>query len=319
MGDQDSNAARTVCVISDPALKRKLRRTLKGTGSTVEFCDSVSDAAQQESPPNLLFLDQESRRKASVPHLLQAVGEDGKIVIIGESIADNEFVSLMRQQPLNHIVSNGDDFDEGELVVTSVKLLKGDIFGLDKYLSWGVDVQARTVRDYDQKRQALEQISAYAKQVGARRKVAARIENVADELLMNAIYDAPTAAQAGANQSWKFLSTRSKAAGLSYACDGRYFAIAVVDHYGELHKETILDNLIRAREEGGRPRQETAGAGLGIYFVLSSVTRYIANIQPGRKTEIICLFDLRESGKEAGNCARSLHIFTDDGDKPKKA
>ena len=88
----------------------------------------------------------------------------------------------------------------------------------------------------------------------------------------------------------------------------------MTDHYGELHKDTILDNLLRARERGGRPRQETAGAGLGIYFVLSSVKRYIANIQPGRKTEIICLFDLRVSGRESTNCASSLHIFTDDGE-----
>jgi hypothetical protein len=39
------------------------------------------------------------------------------------------------------------------------------------------------------------------------------------------------------------------------------------------------------------------------------VTRFVANIEPGKRTEVVCLFDLKASGREAEPCARSLHVF----------
>ena len=39
------------------------------------------------------------------------------------------------------------------------------------------------------------------------------------------------------------------------------------------------------------------------------MTRFIANIEPGKRTEVVCLFDLKQSGRDADSCTRSLHIF----------
>jgi len=313
----------TLCVVSSPALRRRLKRSLHASGATVEFCDSVTQASGREVP-KLLFLDQQSRQDAELPHLLQVMDKQGKVVIIGESIADNAFVQLMRQQPFDHVM-DAEEPDESEILVTSVKLLTGDIFGLDKYLGWGADMTTSVVRDYEGKRDALEQVAAFAKESGARRKILGRIENVADELLMNAIYDAPAAAKAGLsgqdNLHFEVGPNQApdpgaKPATLTFGCDGRYFGMSVVDHYGELRKKSILDNLLRARESGGRPRAGASGAGLGIFFVLASASRYIANIHQGVKTEVICLFDMRLTGREAQSCTGSLHIFTADGTKP---
>ncbi len=288
----------------------------------MEFCTTLAEAGAHDTPLSLLFLDQDSRQDSALPHLLQVMDKQGKVVIIGESIADDEFVELMRQQPFDHVMDAADP-DENEILVTSVKLLTGDIFGLDKYLGWGADLHTADVSDYDDKRSAVDQVAAFAKVSGARRKILGRIENVADELLMNAIYDAPAAARAGAGDqdNLKFevgpgQNANVKPATMTYGCDGRYFGISVVDHYGELRKKSILDNLLRARASGGRPRAGASGAGLGIFFVLASASRYIANIQQGVKTEVICLFDMRLTGREAQSCTGSLHIFTAEGTKP---
>ncbi len=314
----------TLCVVSNPTLRRRLKRSLHATGATVEFCSTLAEAgAREDAPPSLLFLDQDSRQDAALPHLLQVMDKQGKVVIIGESIADDEFVDLMRQQPFDHVM-DAEDPDENEILVTSVKLLTGDIFGLDKYLGWGAELHTADVLDYDDKRSAVDQVAAFAKESGARRKILGRIENVADELLMNAIYDAPAAARAGATgdqDNLKFevgpgQAPNAKPATMTFGCDGRFFGISVVDHYGELRKKSILDNLLRARASGGRPRAGASGAGLGIFFVLASASRYIANIQQGVKTEVICLFDMRLTGREAQSCTGSVHIFTAEGTKP---
>ena len=313
---------RAVCVTTNASLRRTLRRTLNAAGSSVEFVEDTPGAEPMEemaSGASLLVVDQERRRAALSPHMMQVIGEEGHIMILGESIEDDEIVQLLRHASLNHIISDADNPDDTELVVTSVKLSSGDIFGLEKYLSWGVKLHEVRIHTYEQKRLGLAMVSQHAKEVGARRQVIAKIESVTDELLMNALYDAP-GMRNGVTRAERIRNAEDgvpseETAMLRYACDGRYFAVSVQDSYGELRKDTILDNLARARREKGRPQtgEESSGAGLGLYFILSSVTRFIANVDPGRRTEVVCLFDLKQSGRETDACARSLHIFNGGG------
>ena len=305
-------AHRAICVTTNPLLRRTLRRTLQAVGSTVEFADSAA-ALPDGDAPDLVVLDAESRKTCD-PEGLSARWSTTKVVVLGESLEEDAVVRMLRNQPFNHVISDQVDPDELELVVTSVKALRGDIFGLEKYLAWGVLVQERHVTGYDEKRDALYELGDYAKDMGARRQTVARIESVADEMLMNAMYDAPALRYGVAprigNRAGPPLG--SEPAILRYSCDGRWFAVSVRDNYGELKKEAILDNLARARAEHGSPRPEGedgSGAGLGLYLVLSSVTRFIANISPGHMTEVIGLFDLKATGRDEASCARSLHIF----------
>jgi hypothetical protein len=309
-----NGAPRALCITRDTTLRQTLRRTLNAAGSDVEFIDQLTE--EQATGAAIIIIDQDCR-KDSDPRLIQVVGQGGKVIVIGDSLDDDEVLMLLRNQPMDHVISDPHATDERELLVTSVKLLSGDIFGVDKYLAWGVKVHEMHVGSYDEKRGALLDIAQHAKVVGARRQVIAKIESVTDELLMNALYDAPAirngvSRRTRIDKSAEEPRVEGEAAVLRYACDGRYFAVSVQDNYGELHKEAILDHLRRARAERGRPNQEvseTGGAGLGLYFILSSVTRFIANIDPGKRTEVICLFDLRQSGREANVGAQSLHIF----------
>jgi len=321
----DTTGPLAVCVTSNLSLRKTLRRTLNASGSSVEFLDQLPQGAPgshaQALGAAMLFIDRACRRTTTAPKLGQFIGDNGKVIILGDSLEDEEVVQLLRSSTCDHLITDVDQLDEVELVVTSVKLASGDIFGLEKYLAWGVKVHEREVATYEEKRLALLTVAQHAKEVGARRHVIGKIESVTDELLMNALYDAP-AARRGARpvQYTEVAGEVGRQRGdenalLRYACDGRYFAISVQDNYGELHKEAILDNVLRARSERGAPRlgdesSTASGAGLGLYFILSSVTRFIANVDRGNRTEVVCLFDLRESGRDAPACARSLHIFT---------
>ena len=310
---------RAICVTSNLTLRKTLRRTLQAGGSAVEFLDELPglDACKAA----IVLIDRACRKTTPLPQLMQIVGERGTLIVLGDSLEDEEVVSILRNTTLNHIITDSDKPDEVELVVTSAKLLSGDIFGLQKYLAWGAKVHETAINTYEEKRVALLTVTQHARQVGARRHVIGKIESVTDELLMNALYDAPavrggTTPQQHTGTPTEVTSSRAEEAALMrYACDGRYFAVSVQDNYGELHKEAILDHLSRARAEKGAPRfgnnvGSASGAGLGLYFILSSVTRFIANIDHGHRTEVICLFDLHQSGRQASSCARSLHIFT---------
>jgi hypothetical protein len=309
-------APRAVCVTSSTVLRRTLRRTLSAAGAQVELRDSngvldVRDAVDSSGEAAMVIVDQATRRALSAADI-DAMAPGAPMIVLGESIGDDDIIELLRRRGVDHVIGDSDP-EDAEMVITSVKLLSGDIFGLEKYLAWGAKVNERKVRDYEEKREALGSVTVDAKELGARRPLIARIESVVDELLMNALYDAP-AARGGPRGPKPANIAPDAEALLRWAADGRYFAVSVQDEFGELQKEAILDHVSRARQERGRPRSteevgDGAGAGLGLYFILSSVTRFVANVLPGKRTEVVCLFDLKSSGREAEACARSLHVF----------
>jgi hypothetical protein len=311
-----ASPARAVCVVRDPALRRTLRRSLSGNSARVEFRESLDGGALP--PDTILFVDHATRQEADLFALIRGMDERRRIVMLGGSLDDHDLVVLLRECALDHVIADGGTPDEHELAVTSAKLHSGDIFGLEKYLAWGARVTQVEVANYIDKREALDQLARAAESVGARQRLTNRILSTADELLMNAIYDAPAASRGGgarlsipdaAALRSRTADSSGPSAFLRFGCDGRYLALSVLDRFGALDKRAVLDAVLRARVELGRPRAQ-GGAGLGLYFVLSSVTRFIVNIQPGRLTEVVCLFDLRERGRDCGRWARSLHIFT---------
>jgi hypothetical protein len=307
---------RAVCLTDNPQLRRTLRRSLSSAGSEVEFAASAQALADglASSEPDLIVLDPQSRRALDLGHVTRA-----QVMVVGEAIDHEDSLALLRGRTLNHLFadpfSTGAVAEEEAFVVTSGKLFQRDIFGVEKYLAWGALVREHIVQSYEEKRQALLEVAAYAADVGARRQTVARIESVTDELLMNALYDAPSIRQGVARREAEIARAGAHADGefpalLRYACDGRYFGVSVRDSYGELRKDDILDHVLRARAQRGTPQEKpSGGAGLGLYFVITSVTRFVANIAPGKTTEVIGLFDLKAAGRDADGCARSLHVF----------
>ena len=62
---------------------------------------------------------------------------------------------------------------------------------------------------------------------------------------------------------------------------------------------------------GDRPAVVTydRGAGIGLYLVAGNVASLVVNVETGKRTEVVCLFDRTIPGQRARPCARSLHVF----------
>jgi len=281
----------------------------------VVFADATPAPGENGEPVDLLVVDADDRDQAGIESQFQLVGERGHLVMLGRSLEDASVIELMRNRLDHAIADAGGDHDD--LMVTAAKLLSGDIFGLEKYLAWGANVHEIEVRSYEEKRITLLTTTAFAKRAGARRPVIARIECVADELLMNAMYNAPALSRGVVPDPYEASQrpARPEDGGVlfRYATDGRHFAISVEDRFGMLRKDAIIDNLARARSQRSPREADAGGAGLGLYFVFSAATRFIANIDEGRRTEIVCLFDLRQGGRQLAACADSLHVFRKNG------
>jgi len=81
---------------------------------------------------------------------------------------------------------------------------------------------------------------------------------------------------------------------------------------GIRNEDLVIDHVRRARSERGRPRPESEaqrGAGIGLYLVVANVASLVFNVEAGRRTEVVCLFDRATAGRPAVSSVRSLHVF----------
>lgn len=198
------------------------------------------------------------------------------------------------------------------LMTTLSKVLSQDLFGLEKYMSWGVDIQTRPVKASSDRDKLKEDMCAYFKKMGIRSTILERVNAVTEELLMNAIYDAPVDSSGkalynhiGRNQA-VHLETHQQSV-MRYATDGVYLAISVADPFGSLSKDVILRYIERNfRGEVETGEEGKGGAGKGLYQIVQQSDLTVFNVKKGAKTEVVCLFYVEAHKKES---QPSFHYF----------
>lgn len=223
---------------------------------------------------------------------------------------DSTVVELLRGELCNHAVHT-EQLSLHTLIVTMTKLLTGDIFGVDKYLPWGVPIQAVEIGSYEQKRAATDLITDYLRHLGCRRPLVAHIELAVEELLINALYDAPSE-EGGGGALRQQLVQELTSGGLAeqpvtvrFASSGDVFLLSVTDVYGMLSKGTVVERL------RGNLDQIGMESGAGLYVLLSRAAQVIVNVAPAACTEVISFFDLQWPIAQPG--VRAFHYFEEPG------
>jgi hypothetical protein len=189
----------------------------------------------------------------------------------------------------------GDAIDNG-LLVTGRKLLTGDIFGIEKHLPDGTPVYYARIRDFEGRGKAIDTVLDFAEHAKVRRQVRNSIGQVCEELLMNALYDAPVDADgkpvfAEVDPHDRTQSRSPRPVSIRFAATDETFAIAVRDRFGRLEKATILAYIDKCLHSSDQIDRKTYGAGLGLYLVANAAASYVVNVAPGIATEVVCTFD----------------------------
>ena len=286
---------RAVCISRDEGVRRVVGEALASAGLEVRYAETLPSSSETDGAA-VIVVDRATRQTSAEE--LRAL--TSPVVVVGDDLDDDGLITLMLEHPVSHLVGDPADPDLG---ITSEKLASGDVFGLEKYLEAGSKVGERVIRSDAEKRNAIDEVVAWAEAIGARRPVIHRITSVVDELLMNAL-------RADGDPDGEPSQLRAV---LRWGSDGKTLAISVGDGFGTLSQRDVIDHVRRARLERGRPqdRHESDGAGLGLYLVLANVASLVVNVAPGHETEVVCLFDLVRPSRRGAvlGTVRSLHVF----------
>src|SRR5262249_9545136 len=109
----------------------------------------------------------------------------------GAAPADPAVVSALLAAGWDHVISHPMPLLAEELVVTAQKLIRREVFGLDKYMAWGAGVRDYKPGDARDRDAMASSAAAEIAKVGLPDRICSLVSVVADELLANALYSAP--------------------------------------------------------------------------------------------------------------------------------
>ncbi|MEZ4742157.1 MAG: hypothetical protein R3B45_06900 [Bdellovibrionota bacterium] len=260
-----------------------------------------------------------------VLHKFKEKFANGTSILITDLTMDQYSYELknIEDRLVDHILANRAPctWTTKELIITLQKLIRNDYFGLDKYLTYGTSIHQLSVQDYENRESIDKQVQAFVIEKKLGNYLAKTAYGICEELLMNAIVDAPLAGKRYRESAASFdqqgigkkeHQPKEVTPILSYGWDGSILGISICDYFGALQKSTFGKYLKKITHRDNLSKlidTKKEGAGLGFFKILYGSHTLICNVQANKQTEIIALILTSEQLKDFSRMARSICFF----------
>lgn len=309
---------RVLLAESDKKYQQMIATAMVGAGVSLKVVEGRDEAFQllNKEPFDILLV---SPQMMEIAELAYSVNEKIKTVLMttGQTI---DFVHYFKSHPyLSNIVSlheNARIFTLRNMFTTVGKLATSDLFGMEKYLNWGAEVKKLEVQNSVQRSEAIEEMEKYFLSGGLRDSIISRCRGVAEEMLMNVIYDAPK--DSDGQPKYNHMSRKNRVdldnhekGEFHFASDGVMAAVSVQDPFGALDRETLIkylkkkDEALDEIDDGHK-----AGGGFGLHLIVEQADLVVFNVREGVKTEVIALFNIDRKAEKTFEQA-TFHLFYD--------
>jgi hypothetical protein len=293
----------------DRKAQRSLARLVGATLCPVDVVADVDALAAAVDDNTIAIVDAGLARAAPSLRLRPA---RAWIAVPGEGVAPAEPVSIdaLLAAGWDHVTTHPMPLLAEELLATVQKLLRGDVFGLEKYIAWGAEIRSYTLEDAVDRDDAVTTLAKDVVAVGLPDRVGSLVSVIADELIANALYVAPiddAGLRFRANdprENKRALSGRDVVT-VRWATDARYLAIEVRDRWGSLDCRAIANRLAK----GGKQSVSTGEGGMGLPLAYACCNQFVVDSHPSVMTEVITLLDVRYKPTDLARSA-SFHTFT---------
>ncbi len=291
-------------VHGSPSLQAALARVLPATLRPLRSAATIAEArVALADHPEIVLIDQRALAEDNL-FLVDAgsAGVTACVILLANNAPTPitaAFPTTIPTIALSNLIDGDSPLIADELVVSVLKLLRRDVFGMEKYLSWRAVPVTRYLDHSADRRDLVDELRDHITSQKLTRRLHWLAAQAADELLSNAIYNGPVDARgehfrASTPRSHDFPLSGRDQVRFRYGADGHYFCLEVRDQYGSLDRETLVRSLHRKSRHDLTPRaSESPGAGIGLALTAGYVSHLVCNLEPGKMTELIALFDLR--------------------------
>lgn len=154
------------------------------------------------------------------------------------------------------------------------------------------------VCNYQEKGLAVTMVADWAQSLGLPSRHVLALEQAVDELLLNALYDAPRGprgtpryAEIPPSERVLIQALPGESAWVRFASDGSRLAVGVSDRMGQLRRHTVLSYLERCASAQLRHQSpledKTSGSGVGLFLTAMAASELIFRLRQGQSTEIV--------------------------------
>lgn len=236
----------------------------------------------------------------------------GRTVILYD-VSRAAALTLVARAEVAHLVGGDRPDLIDQLLVTVQKLVRRDLFGLEKYLAWSATIWERPLTSTGDRPGARAEIAATLTRLGAPARAVRNAVLIADELIANAIHNAPIDGDGvpylreHRRDVERPLRARERPR-LRWGGDGRRVAIEVTDRFGTLRAREVRHHVGKLRARDPEIRVDTAGAGLGLAMTYAASSQLVFNLDPGSLGQAIGVVELTRDDR-APAPVPSLHLF----------
>jgi hypothetical protein len=271
------------------------------------FRGRVQVIGREETQASVQLVSVDSLERCNGPEVVVAVGDPDLPTLVG---------LLQRHPRLNHVVSPG--FLDGGSWSTSLsgalwKLVADRSTPVSRFLGHEFRGRQARVRDSARREQRIETIAQYARRASVPSRALDNIREVAEELITNALYDAPAERSGRAvSRTERVVFPSGEGCTVTYGLSGQCFFVRVRDRFGTLTRKRLCDVLARCASRADVDLDTSrGGAGLGMWRIFNIASLVIVYVSPGNCTEILVGIDVARGRR--GHRGRSLHFFFDEG------
>ncbi|HZS41840.1 MAG TPA: hypothetical protein VFF06_33655, partial [Polyangia bacterium] len=181
---------RVMVVAAEKPLQRRLIAGAMAAGGAVQAFATADELPARIETDLVLYALGWQLQDPALASLLARLPEGARVIPVLRAAQLEWMIKLLEDKRIASVLVAE---ELGGQTISSVvsKLLYGDLFGLEKVMPWGVRVYSMLVGDYQEKSLAIASIGDFAQAMGVRRKYREQIDQCIDEMLMNALYDAP--------------------------------------------------------------------------------------------------------------------------------
>lgn len=190
-----------------------------------------------------------------------------------------------------------------------------DVHGLEIFLGPNSEIEKIRFDDSLAKGFISNTVQFQLNQFGINELIIPFISSAADELIMNAIYNAPVDNHGRRKHNQESMKASFKLEGrdvveMQFAISEKGIAISVVDLYGSLSPEAVWPHIARGFEDDRADLGDSkdTGAGIGLARIIRSGGSLYFACKPGKRTEAMVFYRRTETRKEFTHQFQSITV-----------